>query len=134
MADLDERTEERLRGEIAVWLVTVSPQGQPQATPVWFLWDGETFLIYSQRGKPKLDNLAANPHVSLHLDGDRRGYDVVTVEGRAAVGADAPPADQVPEYVDKYRQEISALDWTPRSFAEDYSVPIRVTPTRWQAW
>ena len=134
MAEPDRKIKERLRREIAVWLVTVSPQGQPQATPVWFLWDGEGFLIYSQRGKPKLENIESNPRVSLHLEGDRRGYDVVTVEGTARIQEDAPPADRVPEYVDKYRQEIADLDWTPQSFAGDYAVPIRITPTRWQTW
>ncbi len=134
MEQPDGRTEARLRREIAVWLVAVSPAGQPQATPVWFLWDGERFLIYSQQDRPKLENIGGNPRVTLHLDADRRGNDVIIVEGSAEIVDDAPPADEVPAYVDKYRREIADLGSTPSAFAEDYSVPVRVTPTRWRTW
>ena len=29
-------------------MTTVRSDGQPQTVPVWFLWDDEGFLIYSQ--------------------------------------------------------------------------------------
>jgi hypothetical protein len=42
------RADDKLRHEIAAWLTTVTAEGQPQSTPIWFHWDGSTFLIYSQ--------------------------------------------------------------------------------------
>jgi PPOX class probable F420-dependent enzyme len=131
---VDDWAEQRLRDHIAGWLTTVSPDGQPQSTPVWFLWDGSTFLVYSRPDTPKLRNIAANPQVSFHLDGEEEGAHVVTVEGTAEVLRDQPPADQVPAYVEKYRDPIAKLDWTPESFAADYSVPLRITPSRLQTW
>ena len=50
--DFGRRVERRLRDEYLVWLTTVRADGLPQPSPVWFLWDGETVLIYSQPGKP----------------------------------------------------------------------------------
>jgi PPOX class probable F420-dependent enzyme len=47
------RAESRLREEMIIWLTTVRSGGQPQSVPVWFLWEGETFLIYSQPGRQK---------------------------------------------------------------------------------
>ena len=119
------RAERRLREEIIAWLVTVGADGTPQPVPVWFLWDGDSFLIYSQPGRPKLRSIERNPRVSLHLEGDGRGGDIVVVAGEARV-SDEPPADSVPEYVAKYRERIEQLGWTPASFAADYSVPLRV--------
>src|SRR3712207_8123899 len=55
------RAEDRLRGEEVAWLTTVRPDGQPQSVPVWFLWDGEAFLVYSRPGARKLRNIEANP-------------------------------------------------------------------------
>ena len=41
--------------------------GRPVPTPVWFWWDGETILVYSQRDKPKLRHIVANPRVAIAL-------------------------------------------------------------------
>ncbi len=128
------RAEERLGRELVAWLTTVSPRGRPQSTPVWFWWDGSTFLVYSRPGKQKLRNIAANPRVSLHLDGDGLGGDNVIFEGEAAVATDVPPANEMPGYLDKYRSRIEQNGWTPQDFAADYSVPIRVRPTRLRVW
>ena len=132
--DLDDpryaRTDERLRTEIAIWLTTVNPDGQPQSTPVWYRWDGETFLIYSRPDRPKLRNIAENPNVSLHLVGDVEGEDVVTFEGTAVVDPSAPPSDQLEGYMERYAYLVERFGWTPSGMAADYSVAIRVTPTR----
>src|SRR5947208_452824 len=118
-----ERASRRLRDELIAWLVTVSPRGEPQPSPVWFLWDGtDSFLIYSQPNTPKLRNIGANPRVALHLDGNGRGGDIVVVSASASASAD-PPASQMPAYVAKYGRLISADGWTPESFSAAYSVP-----------
>lgn len=113
-----------------VWLTTVRSDGQPQTSPVWFLWDGQDFLIYSQPQTQKLRNIARNPAVSLNLDSDGTGGEVVTIEGSAEMVSDAPSAEAIPEYVDKYRDHIAALGFTPEGFARSYSQAIRVTPRR----
>ena len=136
MASLDlsdpahAEVDQRLRTGLVVWLTTVTAGGQPQSTPVWFHWDGATFLFYSQPERPKLLNIAANPHVSLHPVGDADAEDAVTIEGTAAVDHTAPPGDQIPAYLSKYLELIDGFGWTPASFAADYSVAVRVTPTR----
>src|ERR1043165_4502787 len=84
-----ERAERRLREDKVGWLTTVSADGTPQPVPVWFLWDGaESFLIYSKPHTAKLRNIAARSRVSLHLDGNGQGGDIVVVLGDAAVTSD----------------------------------------------
>jgi PPOX class probable F420-dependent enzyme len=136
--DLDSsaraRADRRLRSEQVLWLTTVRADGQPQASPVWFLWDGETLLIFSQPSAQKLRNLAANPRVAVHLDTDEAGEDVLTIEGTAAVDPDAPPSNQLEEYQVKYRDGIRAIGMTPERLARDYSVAVRIRPTHARAW
>jgi PPOX class probable F420-dependent enzyme len=122
------RAARRLRDELIYWLVTVAPDGTPQPSPVWALWDGATFLIYSQPDMPKLRNIASHPRVAIHLDGDGRGGDIVTVTGDARIVTDTPPADRVPEYVAKYREGMRRIGMTAESFARAYPVVVRVTP------
>jgi PPOX class probable F420-dependent enzyme len=124
----------RLRADIIIWLTTVTPAGKPQSTPVWFLWDGAEFLIYGSKDGPKTRNIAVNPQVSLHLDGNGRGGDNVIFEGTASVDPDAPLADAVPDFVAKYLPLVESYGWTPDSFAGDYPHAIRVTPTRARIW
>jgi PPOX class probable F420-dependent enzyme len=128
------RADERLREEIMIWLTTVRADGQPQSVPVWFQWDGETFLIYSQPGRQKLKNIGGNARVGLHLNANDRGGDVVRAEGTAEVAQDVPPADEVGAYVEKYWESIARIGFDPGSFARAYSVALRVRPDRWRIW
>jgi len=131
------RAERRLREEEIAWLTTVRADGQPQSVPVWFLWDGDGFLIYSQPGHrqgQKLRNIERNPRVGLNLNSDALGTDVVRVEGTAEIVEVAPPLTEVPEYLEKYRESIARIGFDEEGFARAYSVAVRVTPTRWQVW
>lgn len=128
------RAEKRLGEEEIAWLTTVRADGQPQSVPVWFLWDGETFLIYSQEGRQKLRNISQNARVDLNLNSNAHGGDVVRAEGMAEILADAPPATEIPEYLEKYREAIARIGYDPEGFARAYSVALRITPARWQVW
>jgi PPOX class probable F420-dependent enzyme len=128
------RAAERLRDEIIAWLITVRRDGQPQPSPVWFLWQDPDILMYSKPNTPKLRNLEGNPRVALHLEGNGMGGDVVVLEGIAEPDPSAPPASAVPEYVAKYRERIAALGWTLESFSADYSIPLRIRPGRARVW
>jgi PPOX class probable F420-dependent enzyme len=129
-SEFGKRAVRRLKDDVIFWLVTVGPDGTPEPSPVWALWEGETVLIYSQPDTPKLRNIPARPRVALHLDGDGKGGDIVVVTGAARIDREAPPADKVPAYVAKYREGMKRIGMTPESFAHAYSVAVRVTPTR----
>jgi PPOX class probable F420-dependent enzyme len=126
--------DQRLRSEPMVWLTTVTPAGQPQSTPVWFLWADGEFLIYGAARGPKNASIEANPHVSLHLEGNGRGRDNVIFEGRARLDPAGPRAEDVPDYVAKYQSFLDDYGWTAASFSNDYPHVIRVTPTRARIW
>ena len=136
MLDLDLNTEfgarvaRRLREERVIWLTTVRPDLTPQPSLVWFLPDAETLLIYSKPNTPKLRNIEQNPTVALNFDSDGRGGNVVIVTGTAIIDRQAPSLDQITAYVEKYAANIAGMKLTPAIFAQMYSVPIRVTPTR----
>ncbi|WP_170309073.1 TIGR03667 family PPOX class F420-dependent oxidoreductase [Pseudonocardia hierapolitana] len=126
-----ERVEARLRQNLMAWLTTVRPDGQPISVPVWFLMrDDASILIYSQPGKQKLHNIAANSRVSLGLDVTDIGRNIVRMEGIARVVDNEPAADRHPGYLAKYTERIAALFGTPERFAELFSTAVVVTPTK----
>jgi hypothetical protein len=81
-----QHAEQRLRSNMIAWLTTVGSDGRPYTVPIWFLWDGNTVLIFSQPQKQKIRNLRNNARVTLALDDTKQGEDVVIVEGTADVG------------------------------------------------
>ena len=79
----------------------VGPTGTPQPSPVWYHWDGQTFLIYSQPDAAKLRNIGRQPSVALTFDGDGRGGDIIIITGRAVIDPATPPAIAAPAYLDR---------------------------------
>lgn len=128
--DAARALEARLRDEVVVWITTVRGDGQPQSSPVWFVWDGEEFLVFAEPGSPKVSNVRVNPLVSLHLNSDREGGEVATFEGAARIEDGAPAPHRVSAYLEKYGEGIAGLDMTPEEFGLDYSTPIRIRPSR----
>ena len=124
-----KRVQKRLEKELIIWLATCGRDGRPHAVPVWFLWDGKTFLIYSVPGQ-KADDIEANPKVQLHFNTTPDGDDVVRIDGEATYLKRHPLADKVPSYIRKYTRLIKGNDWTPESFARQYHIALRVQPTR----
>jgi len=132
------RAEQRLHDQTVIWLTTVKPDGQPQTSPVGYVWDGATFLIISNPGAPKVRNLRGNPKVALHLDLDAAAetYSVLTIEGVAKLDP-APPGEPAPlsdgeisAYLEKHLESMRWAGVTPEETFADYSTVIRVTPSR----
>lgn len=133
-SDADAHALERLRTDRIGWLTTVTPEGQPQTFPIWFLWEDGEILIYSDRRAKRNGNIGANPRVSLHLDDNGRGGDIVIVEGEARID-DATP--QVPDhegYLAKYGDWITEFLTSAEEMATVYNVPVRIRPTRGRAF
>jgi len=133
-SETDSHALERLRTDMVGWLTTVTPGGQPQTFPIWFLWedgpDGGEILIYSDRRARRNQNIEANPRVSLHLGDDGNGNDVVIVEGEARIDPSTPPVPDHAAYLAKYgRRIVEALN-SPEEMATVYNVPLRIRPTR----
>jgi PPOX class probable F420-dependent enzyme len=126
----DAHIDERLRRELMMWLSTVRPDGRPHLVPVWFLWDGETILIFSQPKQQKLRNLQHNPNVVVALDTAGQGDDVVMMEGKAELLDDPKVSTALPAYAEKYKERLELYGWSGESMAQDYSQAIRITPTK----
>ena len=126
---MDRHTESRLKKELVIWFVTAGKNAHPQAVPVWFLWDGRSFLIHAQDGI-KVRHVSENPFVELHLNSDEAGDDVMRVSGQAAV-SQKPPAHQDTAYMRKYGRSIRDLGMTPEDFSDTYRNRIRVSRLRY---
>ncbi|MBA3643716.1 MAG: TIGR03667 family PPOX class F420-dependent oxidoreductase, partial [Chloroflexia bacterium] len=104
-----ERADQRLRDDLIGWLTTVGSDGTPQPSPIWFLWDGTEILLFSEPNTPKVRNIQRQPKVSLHLNSDEHGGNVVILTGEARIDEAAPKADTIEAYRQKYQSGMESI-------------------------
>ena len=132
---LERKANKLIKNEYVIWLTTVDSDHTPQPRPVWFIWDNDAFLIFSQPKAHKVQHIKHNDSVSLHFNTDETGdKDVIVYIGKAVVNTNSPPAHKVPAYLRKYRKGIKELGMTLEQFSNDYSVAIRIKPTSLRGW
>lgn len=121
---------EHLETDVVAWLTTVAPDGRPQSSVISFLYEAGTILFYSEPDTPKLRNLAHSPQVSFHLQSDPYGDHYLVIEGTASIDRSVPPSDQHPAYHAKYLEPHAHWGLEVADVARDFSVPLRITPSR----
>jgi PPOX class probable F420-dependent enzyme len=120
------RVQRKLRDERLVWLTSVGHDGTPQPNPVWFLWEGDTFLVYNAAHARRLGHIRRRPRVSLHFETGADADDVVVFTGVAEVAEGQPPPHLVPEYVARYGEDMARISGSLEAFSAEYPVPVRV--------
>ncbi|MCZ7532404.1 MAG: pyridoxamine 5'-phosphate oxidase family protein [Acidimicrobiia bacterium] len=130
MLNNNPHTKARLASDIVGWLTTVSAAGVPSTAPVWYMVDGDnSIMLYSRDPSVRVRNIAANPHVTLALNSDPNGSDIVVVNGTAMIDPSIPSAVDNQAYLERYQARLDAHKWTPEWFARNYPTPIRITIT-----
>ena len=133
--DFGQKARQHIDEEYFIWFTTVGADLTPQPRPVWFIWDGEAFLIFSKPGAHKVAHLKQHPNVSLHFNTDEKAdEDVIVFVGVAEIDPGAPPAHEIPAYLEKYESGMEELGMTPAAFSREYSLAIRVRPTKVRGW
>jgi PPOX class probable F420-dependent enzyme len=127
--EFGKRVDQRLKDEEVIWLTTVTPGGVAQPNPVWFYWDGEAIVIYSQPGSYRIRNIQYNPMVTLNLEGaDVSGHNVVVIHGEAQLKHNYLKPH--PGYENKYSKYLPEMSLTADQLVATYSVEITINPNR----
>ena len=54
-----------LESSAVAFVSTIGPRGEPQTTPLWYLWDGHVVRFSLVEGRQKLRNLQRDPRISV---------------------------------------------------------------------
>ena len=110
-------------------LATVNPDGSPQATPVWYSYDGRHFNTTAFTHRVKVRNIRANPRVSIVVVDTASYGEPLIVNGTAELvenGVAEATVTNAIRYSGEERGRASAADLT----AAGPRVLIRITPER----
>ncbi|MBC7878263.1 MAG: TIGR03667 family PPOX class F420-dependent oxidoreductase [Anaerolineales bacterium] len=135
-SELGRKAKRHLQQEYFIWLTTVDSHNTPQPRPVWFIWQKDSILIFSQPQAFKLKHIGRNPNVSLNFNTlDKKGEeDLIIFHGEAHIASDVLPANKVSAYLRKYRAGIKSLGSTHEQFAKEYSTAVRISLDSLRGW
>lgn len=106
-------------------LATISPSGRPQATPVWFLLDGDEILMNTSQGRVKLRNVQADPRVAVTIYDKDNPYLYVQVRGRITIDPKSGARD-----IDRLSQRYRGKPYQyPPTDAPEKRVSLRLKPS-----
>lgn len=121
---------EQLENEIVIWLTTVTPKGMPQPNPIWFVWEDDCVITWVQPHSARIRNLEHNNQVSLNMVGDPAASHMTVLTGTAEIDEDIGSALDNEQYMRKYAHRWASMNMTPESAAEEFSLPLRIRPTK----
>jgi PPOX class probable F420-dependent enzyme len=120
-----------LESDPVAWLSSVRRDGSPHLVPVWFHWDGERVVAFSKPHARKVENLRRQPRVMIAVGTPGPDFAVELIEAYAEL-PDAPAAEVMPSgFGAKYAELLHRAGLTAQRFAEVYSQPIVLRPTRY---
>jgi PPOX class probable F420-dependent enzyme len=88
-----------------VTFVTLMPDGQPQASTVWRLWDAPYILISSHKNSQKTRNVSRDPRVTLLMADPHNAYRYVEIRGVVARVEDDPEYEFLDRVTQAYLQK-----------------------------
>lgn len=105
-------------------LATVGPDGRPQLSAVWFLYDDGKLRISLNTSRQKTKNLRANPAATLFIL-DPSGFRYLEVRGDAVV-----EPDDAYEFADRVGAKYGGVDLRNMDAAGETRVVVTIDPVR----
>ncbi len=123
MIDIPESHRDLLDTDVAT-LATIGPDGYPQLSEVWFLFDGRSVAISLNSSRQKTKNLMVRPECCLFILDLHATQRYLEIRGDAEVTADDNYtfADRVGQ---KYGADLRAHD-----HAGEARLVVRISPRR----
>lgn len=112
-------------------LASVTSDGRPHVVPLWFVWDGAAFVMYSKPGALKVRNLRREPHAMLALGEPGGAARPFLIEVLAELEA---RGHLLESFQRKYAEPLACIGLSPDAFIARYSQAIRLVPLRWLDW
>ena len=106
-------------------LATVMPDGTPQVTPVWFLYENGKFIVNTARGRVKDRNMTRNSRVALSILDPDNPYAHLSVRGTIVRATEEGASANIDRLAKKYLGK----DKYPFGQPGDVRVMYEIEPT-----
>ena len=129
----EEMNEFLTSGRVFAKIATTMEDGWPVLSPVWYAWDGSSFLIVSKERTSLVQNLKRDPRCGLLVDNPELPYKRVSVRGTVEfLGDDFDWRPPTREMVLRYLGP-EGMEYAEATF-EFPRMPFLVHPTKISSW
>lgn len=113
---------------IVITLVTLMPDSQPQATPVWFNFDGTYIWVNSARGRQKDLNMRARPQVTLLIIDPADPYRYMEIRGKVDQINEDGALEHIVDLCERYLDHRDFYRNNPEGANTEIRVSYRIKP------
>ncbi len=128
VADIPASHKDLVDRPIVVALATLMPDGTPQATPVWFDYDGQYIRINTARGRQKDENMLERPHVSILSVDPENPYRYLEIRGKIVESTEEGAVEHIESLSRRYTGNPYFTESNPQG--DQIRVMFKIEPMR----
>jgi len=123
---LDEDAARLAKGKNLATVVTLMPDGQPQALLTWVDHDGDHVLVNTEPVRQRARNLRRDPRVTVLIHSDANAWDWAEVRGHVV---DTVGGDRARAHIDELAQRYTGADYS-RPIGPDGRIILVIQPDK----
>ena len=129
MLTVPQSHQDLLQADVAT-LATIGPDGYPQVTALWFLFDEDgTLKLSLNTSRQKLKNLRAHPECTLFILDTANPYRTLEVRAQAELTPDTDNA-----FAGKLGAKYGGADFTANDRPGESRVVVALQPVKVNTW
>jgi PPOX class probable F420-dependent enzyme len=122
---LDEDVVRLAQGKNLASVVTLMPDGQPQALLTWVDSDGEYVLVNTEPGRQRTRNVRRDPRITVLIHSAENAWDWAEIRGHVA---EIVEGDEARAHIDKLAQKYTGEDYAREIPAG--RIILKITPDK----
>ena len=123
---LDEDAVRLAKGKNLATVVTLMPDGQPQALLTWVDTDGEHLLINTEPQRQRSKNVARDPRITVLIHAADNPWDWAEVRGTVVQTVDGQPAR---DHIDQLSRKYVGTDYQ-QPIGPEGRIILKVRPNK----
>ena len=124
-----EKIQRFLAGSHLADLVTLMPEGAPHVAPVWYTFDGDSYVVLAEPTTVKVRNIRNDPRVAISIAKHDSPYAYVAVQGTATI-SEGKTGSLLLAMSRRYLGETRGKEYAENMQKEACFVFITVTPEK----
>lgn len=123
---LDEDVVRLAKGKNLATVVTLMPNGQPQALPTWVDTDGDHVLVNTEPVRQRAKNVARDPRITVLIQSGENPWDWAEVRGHVVEVVGGQIAR---DHIDALSQKYLGTDYQ-NPIGEQGRIILRIAPDK----